>query len=495
VQVHPVGRVCRDEGGGREQGGGWRRRSGDRTSRTLQRVPILCKELRAVSGGTCFCDDRWLPASDLESLWGPFLRPFARRKGKGRRNLSLRKTAYLYSLTRPESTIGMKVLRHGPGSLSHAHRCIQKGLALRSQGRLLSPSPFHIALSVPDRPRNYPCPLWSASIRRCVPDTLPCPATSHKMGFTTTLAVAAALAIAAAPAATAHSPSAAAASWSDSGPRGPPQWEYLLPASIFAMCAPSAPYPSPIDVPQRTLRAASGRSSVGDVARQEATRLTAEAVANGIPSVLSCPTDMIPRVSTYAGWGEKFSNVPGIGLVSNSHLGLSERIGSRRRSVSGGAQLPRAAPPPVATRAGCPDRPHSRLRATRPRHPLLPLAPHFRCFSVLAKKRRAPARGGRDGAADLMVSLSASTPHLGSGFFDFCLAAPAAFRLRVQLGRSPPPLSSCSFSCSLVWAWRPRRPRSFSPPRTPLIPTLWPPWPRSVLFRARVLGRVAALSS
>jgi len=68
-----MGRVCRDEGGGREQGGGWRRRSGDRTSRTLQRVPILCKEIRAVSGGTCFCYDKWLPASDLESLWGPFL--------------------------------------------------------------------------------------------------------------------------------------------------------------------------------------------------------------------------------------------------------------------------------------------------------------------------------------------------------------------------------------------------------------------------------------
>ena len=49
-----------------------------------------------MSGGTCFCDDKWFPASDLESLWGPFLRPFARRKGKGRRNFSLRKTAYLY---------------------------------------------------------------------------------------------------------------------------------------------------------------------------------------------------------------------------------------------------------------------------------------------------------------------------------------------------------------------------------------------------------------
>jgi len=69
------------------------------------------------------------------------------------------------------------------------------------------------------------------------------------------------------------------------------------------------------------------------------------------------------------------------------------------------------------------------------------------------------------------------------------------FRLRLQLGRSPPPVSSCSFSCSLVWAWRPRRPRSLSPPRTPPLPTLRPPWPRSVLFRARVLDRVAALSS
>ena len=38
-----------------------------------------------MSGGTCLCDDKWLPASDLESLWGPFLRPFASRKGKGRR--------------------------------------------------------------------------------------------------------------------------------------------------------------------------------------------------------------------------------------------------------------------------------------------------------------------------------------------------------------------------------------------------------------------------
>ena len=143
------------------------------------------------------------------------------------------------------------------------------------------------------------------------------------------------------------------------------------------------------------------------------------------PSVLSCPTVIVPRASTYAGWGEEISNVPGIGLVPNSHRGLSERIASRRRSVSDGAQLPRAAPAPVATRAGCPDRPHSRLMAPRPRHPLHPLAPHVRCFSALAEKRRPPARGGRDGAADLMMSLSASTPHLGSGFLDFCLAAPA----------------------------------------------------------------------
>jgi len=100
-------------------------------------------------------------------------------------------------------------------------------------------------------------------------------------------------------------------------------------------------------------------------------------------AVLSCPTVIIPWASTYAGWGEEISNVPGIGLVPNSHRGLSERIGSRRRSVSCGAHLPRAAPPPVATRAGCPDRPHSRLRATRPRHPLLPLAPRVCCFSAL----------------------------------------------------------------------------------------------------------------
>jgi len=101
------------------------------------------------------------------------------------------------------------------------------------------------------------------------------------------------------------------------------------------------------------------------------------------PSVLSCPTVIIPQASTDAGWGAEISNVQGIGLLPNSHRGLSERIGSHRRSVSGGAQRPRAAPPPVATRAGCPDRPRSRLRATRPRHPLLPLDPHVRCFSAL----------------------------------------------------------------------------------------------------------------
>jgi len=107
------------------------------------------------------------------------------------------------------------------------------------------------------------------------------------MGLTTTLAVAAALAIAAAPAATAHSPSPGAAPWSYSGPNGPAHWGSLLPASDFAMCAPSVPHQSPIDVPQRALHAASGRSSVGDVARQAATRLTAEAVANGIH--FDCP--------------------------------------------------------------------------------------------------------------------------------------------------------------------------------------------------------------
>ena len=53
-----------------------------------------------MSGETCFGDDKLLPASDFESPWRPFLRPFARRKGKGRRNFSLRKTAYLYTRDR-----------------------------------------------------------------------------------------------------------------------------------------------------------------------------------------------------------------------------------------------------------------------------------------------------------------------------------------------------------------------------------------------------------
>ena len=120
-----------------------------------------------MSGGTCFCDDKWLPASDLESLWGPFLRPFARRKGKGRRKISLRKTAYLQS----SATTALSITRPISPWLPAVHMCFQSIVrvdplgsknvraehAINSPHSALRPSLQWLCACIPGGPRAIHC--------------------------------------------------------------------------------------------------------------------------------------------------------------------------------------------------------------------------------------------------------------------------------------------------------------------------------------------------
>lgn len=105
------------------------------------------------------------------------------------------------------------------------------------------------------------------------------------MGIPHTVAAAAALlATAATTVAAAHLD----APWSyASGPTGLAHWGELKPASEYSGCAVGVPHQSPINVPAKALRAASGRSSLGDATALHGTRLTLEPSAHSVH--FECP--------------------------------------------------------------------------------------------------------------------------------------------------------------------------------------------------------------
>lgn len=105
------------------------------------------------------------------------------------------------------------------------------------------------------------------------------------MGIHRTIAAAAALL---ATAATAVAAATADAPWSYAkGPTGPAHWGELQPASEYAGCAVGVPHQSPINVPARSLRSASGRSSLGDATTLHRTRLTLEPSTHSVH--FECP--------------------------------------------------------------------------------------------------------------------------------------------------------------------------------------------------------------
>lgn len=105
------------------------------------------------------------------------------------------------------------------------------------------------------------------------------------MGIPRTIAFAAALLAAAA---ATVSTAKADAPWSyANGPTGPAHWGELEPASEFAGCAVGVPHQSPINVPAKSLRSASGRSSLGDATALHGTRLSLEPSTHSVH--FECP--------------------------------------------------------------------------------------------------------------------------------------------------------------------------------------------------------------
>lgn len=105
------------------------------------------------------------------------------------------------------------------------------------------------------------------------------------MGIPQTVAAAATLLAAMATAVAAAYPDAP---WSyANGPTGPAHWGELKPASEYSGCAAGVPHQSPINAPAKSLRAASGQSSLGDATVLHGSRLKLEPSAHSVH--FECP--------------------------------------------------------------------------------------------------------------------------------------------------------------------------------------------------------------